>query len=129
MPDLDVTDILFDPDFCDTTLTVTRRAMAVDENGFGNNTLTNSPFSGVVTVDKSLESRRLEAGQVVHGAILIITTERLTQGQTGRDADIVTYQGRNYRVSFVDPYTSYGAGFVQAHCELLDFDGGTPIEQ
>ena len=128
MPELDVTDILFDPDFCDTTLTVTRRDMAVDDDGFGKNSLTTTPFSGVVTVDKSLESRRLESGQVVHGAILIVTTERLTQGQTGRDADIVTYQGRDYRVSFVDPYTDYGAGFVQAHCELLPFDGGTPVE-
>lgn len=128
MPELDVTDILFDPDFCDTTLTVTRRDMAVDDDGFGKNSLTTTPFSGVVTVDKSLESRRLESGQVVHGAILIVTTERLTQGQTGRDADIVTYQGRDYRVSFVDPYTAYGAGFVQAHCELLPFDGGTPVE-
>ncbi|MEX1760951.1 head-tail adaptor, partial [Escherichia coli] len=26
------------------------------------------------------------------------------------------------------PYTSYGAGFVQAHCELVDFNGGTPVE-
>ncbi|WP_432413868.1 head-tail adaptor [Pantoea allii] len=129
MPDLDVTDILFDPDFCDTTLVVKRRSMTVDDDGFGKNTVTSSPLAGVVTVDKSLESRRLEAGQVVHGAILIVTTERLTQGQTGRDADIVTYQGRDYRVSFVDPYTAYGAGFVQAHCELLPFDGGTPVEQ
>ncbi|EBW8006971.1 head-tail adaptor, partial [Salmonella enterica subsp. enterica serovar Javiana] len=24
---------------------------------------------------------------------------------------------------------AYGAGFVQAHCELLPFDGGTPVEQ
>ncbi|MDI6537171.1 head-tail adaptor [Pantoea ananatis] len=128
MPDLDVTDILFDPDFCDTTLVVKRRSMTVDDDGFGKNTVTSSPFTGVVTVDKALESRRLEAGQVVHGAILIVTTERLTQGQTGRDADIVTYQGRDYRVSFVDPYTAYGAGFVQAHCELLPFDGGTPVE-
>lgn len=128
MPDLDVTDILFDPDFCDTTLTVTRRVMSKDDDGFGKNTLTTTPFSGVVTVDKSLENRRMEAGFVVHGAILIVTTERLTQGQTGRDADIVTYQGRDYRVSFVDPYTAYGAGFVQAHCELLPFDGGTPVE-
>ncbi|EPI9178086.1 head-tail adaptor, partial [Yersinia enterocolitica] len=24
---------------------------------------------------------------------------------------------------------AYGAGFVQAHCELLPFDGGIPIEQ
>ncbi|MBS0877989.1 MULTISPECIES: head-tail adaptor [unclassified Tatumella] len=128
MPVLDVTDILFDPDFCDTTLTVTRRTMTKDDDGFGKNTPVTSPFSGVVTVDKSLESRRLESGQVVHGAILIVTTERLTQGQTGRDADIVTYQGRDYRVSFVDPYTAYGAGFVQAHCELQPFDGGTPVE-
>ncbi|EAZ4878222.1 hypothetical protein CBX33_19855 [Salmonella enterica] len=36
--------------------------------------------------------------------------------------------GRDYRVTFVDPYTSYGAGFVQAHCELVDFNGGTPVE-
>ncbi|EBW8006965.1 head-tail adaptor, partial [Salmonella enterica subsp. enterica serovar Javiana] len=28
-----------------------------------------------------------------------------------------------------DPYTAYGAGFVQAHCELLPFDGGFPVEQ
>ncbi len=44
----------------------------------------------------------MQAGQVISGAILIVTTERLTQGQTGRDADIVTYQGRDYRVTFVD---------------------------
>ncbi|MDE9463674.1 head-tail adaptor, partial [Xenorhabdus bovienii] len=48
--------------------------------------------------------------------------------QPGLDADIVIYQGRKYRVTFVDPYTAYGAGFVQAHCELMNFDGGTPIE-
>ena len=128
MPDLDVTDILFDPDFCDTSLVVKRRSMAVDDNGFGKNTVVSSTFAGVVTVDRSLESKLLAGGRVVHGAILIVTTERLTQGQTGRDADIVTYQGRDYRVSFVDPYTAYGAGFVQAHCELLPFDGGTPVE-
>ncbi|NIF20264.1 head-tail adaptor [Candidatus Pantoea multigeneris] len=128
MPDLDVSDVLFDPDFCNTSLKVTRRTMTVDADGNGHNALVTAPFSGVVTVDKSLESRRMESGQVVHGAILIVTAERLTQGQTGHDADIVNYQGRDYRVSFVDPYTEYGAGFVQAHCELMPFDGGTPDE-
>lgn len=74
MPDLDVTDILFDPDFCDTSLVVKRRSMAVDDNGFGKNTVVSSPFAGVVTVDRSLESRLLAGGRVVHGAILIVTT-------------------------------------------------------
>jgi hypothetical protein len=129
MPNLDVTEILFDPDFADFSLVVTRNAQSVDDDGFVTNAPTTSTFTGVVTVDRSLEARRMQAGQVVTGAILIITTERLTQGQTGIDADIVTYQNRNYRVTFVDPYTAYGTGFVQAHCELLPFDGGTPIEQ
>ncbi|CHA40187.1 head-tail adaptor [Escherichia coli] len=129
MPTLDVTDVLFDPDFCDFNLWVTRRVQTVDEDGIGSDSEVKKQFVGVVTVDRSLENRRMQAGQVISGAILIVTTERLTQGQTGRDADIVTYQGRDYRVTFVDPYTAYGAGFVQAHCELMPFDGGTPVEQ
>ncbi|CNL81081.1 TPA: head-tail adaptor [Yersinia enterocolitica] len=129
MPNLDVTDVLFDPDFCDMSLVVKRNIQTVDADGFATNTVTEKAFAGVVTVDRSLESRRMMSGNVIGGAILIVTTERLTQGQTGRDADIVTYQNRDYRVSFVDPYTAYGAGFVQAHCELLPFDGGIPIEQ
>ncbi|CAI2023657.1 head-tail adaptor [Serratia marcescens] len=129
MPILDVTDVLFDPDFCDTSLIVTRNQQTVDDDGFATNAPVKMPFAGVVTVDRSLEARRMIAGQVVTGAILIVTTDRLTAGQTARDADIVTYQNRDYRVTFVDPYTAYGAGFVQAHCELLPFDGGIPVEQ
>lgn len=129
MPSLDVSDVLLSPEFLDTTLVVKRNEQTVDDDGFTTNTPVSKPFAGVVTIDRSLENRRMQAGQAISGAILIVTTERLTQGQTGRDADIVTYQNRDYRVVFVDPYTAYGAGFVQAHCELLPFDGGNPVEQ
>ncbi|WP_210508103.1 head-tail adaptor, partial [Pantoea ananatis] len=92
------------------------------------------PFSGTVTVDRSLEAKRMAAGQNTTGAILIVTRFRLTQGRKAEgtvpelDADIVTYCGRDYRVTFVDEYTRYGAGFVQAHCELMNLDGGTLLE-
>ena len=128
MPFLDVTDVLFDPDFCDTSLVCKRSQQVIDDDGFTQNTTVSAPFSGVVTVDRSLEARRMTAGQNISGAILIVTTYRLTQGQPGLDADVVTYQGRDYRVTFADPYTAYGAGFIQAHCELMNFDGGTPVE-
>lgn len=124
MPTLDVSDVLLSPEFLDTSLVVTRSVQSVDNDGFPQNTPTQTPFGGVVMVDRSLEARRMQAGQVIGGAILIITTFRLTNGNTGVDADIVTYRGRDYRVTFVDPYTAYGAGFVQAHCELQPFDGG-----
>lgn len=124
MPTLDVTDVLLSPEFLDTSLVVKRSEQTVDDDGYAQNTVTQTQFGGVVTVDRSLEARRMQAGQVISGAILIITTYRLTSGNTGIDADIVTYRGREYRVTFVDPYTAYGAGFVQAHCELQPFDGG-----
>lgn len=134
MPFLDVTEVLTDPDFCDTSLVCHRQTQTVDEDNFPKNTPQDIPFSGVVTVDRSLEARRMMEAQNINGAILIVTQFRLTQGQPATDstprldADVVTYSGRDYRVTFVDPYTRYGAGFVQAHCELMDFDGGAPIE-
>lgn len=134
MPLLDMSDVLMDPDFLDMTLVCHRQIQTRDDDNFPSNTPQDIPFAGVVTVDRSLEAKRMDAGQNINGAILIVTQFRLTQGQPadgGRDAldaDTVTYSGRDYRVTFVDPYTSYGSGFVQAHCELLDFDGGTPIE-
>lgn len=128
MPFLDVSDILSDPDFADPSLMCRRNKQATDDDGFSTNTHEDIGFSGVVTVDRSLEARRMEAGQTIGGAILIVTRFRLTQGTEGHDADVVTYQGRKYRVTFVDPYTAYGAGFVQAHCELVNFNGGQPVE-
>lgn len=132
MPFLDVTEVLLDPDFVDYTLVCHRQIQTMDDDNFPVNTPQDIPFSGVVTVDRSLEARRMAAGQNIGGAILIVTQFRLTQGQPAGedsprlDADIVTYNGRNYRVTYVDPYTSYGAGFVQAHCELVEFNGGIP---
>ncbi|WP_406876398.1 head-tail adaptor [Serratia marcescens] len=128
MPLLDVTEVLLDPDFVDTTLVCHRQIQSRDDDNFTTNTQQDIPFSGVVTVDRSLEARRMAAGQNINGAILIVTQFRLTQGQPGLDADVVTYRGREYRVTFVDPYMAYGAGFVQAHCELMEFDGGSPVE-
>lgn len=134
MPLLDVSEVLLDPDFMDTSLVCHRQIQTLDEDNFPTNTPQDFPFSGVVTVDRSLEAKRMAAGQNINGAILIVTQFRLTQGQAGTDAaarldaDIVTYSGRDYRVTFVDPYTRYGAGFVQAHCELVDFNGGMPVE-
>ena len=134
MPFLDVTGVLLDPDFVDLSLVCYRQVQTVDEDNFPTNTSQAIPFSGVVTVDRSLEAKRMAAGQNINGAILVVTQFRLTQGMPASDstpeldADIELYSGRRYRVTFVDPYTRYGAGFVQAHCELLEFNGGIPVE-
>ncbi|AEF45918.1 hypothetical protein SerAS12_2799 [Serratia sp. AS12] len=130
MPLLDVTEVLLDPDFADLSLICRRQVQTTDDDNFPVNTQQEIPFSGVVTVDRSLEARRMAAGQNINGAILIVTQFRLTQGRKSAadgpnlDADLVVYNGGLYRVTFVDPYTRYGAGFVQAHCELVGQEGG-----
>ncbi|HEJ7993745.1 TPA: head-tail adaptor [Serratia liquefaciens] len=130
MPLLDVTEVLLDPDFVDFSLVCRRQVQTTDDDNFPINTPQEIPFTGVVTVDRSLEARRMAAGQNINGAILIVTQFRLTQGRKSAadgpnlDADLVVYNGGLYRVTFVDPYTRYGAGFVQAHCELLGQEGG-----
>ncbi|MGX1960103.1 head-tail adaptor [Serratia proteamaculans] len=130
MPLLDVTEVLLDPDFVDFSLVCRRQTQTTDDDNFPINTPQEIPFTGVVTVDRSLEARRMAAGQNINGAILIVTQFRLTQGSKSindgpnLDADLVTYNGGLYRVTFVDPYTRYGAGFVQAHCELMGQEGG-----
>lgn len=129
MPMLDVTDVLFDPDFCDISLTYTRREILIDDEGITSTKESTYPFSGVVTVDSSIEAQIRTSGQLVSGRILVVTTTRLIAGENHYIGDIVTYQGRKYLVKSVDPYTAYGAGFVQAHCELMPFDGGISHEQ
>lgn len=130
MPLLDVTEVLLDPDFVDFSLVCRRQIQTTDDDNFPINTPQEIPFSGVVTVDRSLEARRMAAGQNINGAILIVTQFRLTQGRKSAadgpnlDADLVVYNGGLYRVTFVDPYTRYGPGFVQAHCELVGQEGG-----
>lgn len=124
MPTLDVSDVLLSPEFYDPNLWYRRNSQVVDDDGFPKNTPVRRQFGGVVTVDRSLEAKRMQAGQVVAGAILIVTQTRLINGKTSFDADIVEYEGADYRVTFVDPYPRYGSGFVQAHCELQPFDGG-----
>ncbi|AHY06745.1 head-tail adaptor [Serratia plymuthica] len=127
---LDVTEVLLDPDFADPSLICRRQTQTTDDDNFPVNTPQEIPFTGVVTVDRSLEARRMAAGQNISGAILIVTQFRLTQGRKSAtdgpnlDADLVVYDGGLYRVTFVDPYTRYGAGFVQAHCELVGQEGG-----
>lgn len=134
MPFLDVDDILDDSDFCDPTLVCHRQVQTVDAHNYPVNTPMDIPFSGTVTVDRALEAKRMASGENIDGAILIVTSFRLTQGQVAEginpelDADVVTYCGRDYRVTFVDSYTRYGDGFVQAHCELMNMDGGTFVE-
>ena len=119
MPFLDVSEILSDPDLSDT-FDVTRSTQTVNSNGLASVTqATTTGIAGVVTFDKNYVLQRQAQGSHIEGAIIIHTTFRLTNGTGAADADIVTWNGRQYTVVMVSDWSRYGAGFVSATCDLL----------
>ncbi|KAF1069150.1 MAG: hypothetical protein GAK45_01171 [Pseudomonas citronellolis] len=124
MAQLDVTEILLDPDFMDTGLVCTRNTQVVGDNGRAVNTPTRTPFAGVVTSDKGDILERLAGGERKKGSITIHTLFRLTAGDGETIiADTVTWQGRDYTVANVNDYSHFGRGFVAASCDLKPLAG------
>lgn len=123
MPLLDVSDMLDDEDFADD-LTLTSRSVTIDGNGRGVTIETSTAITGVVTSDKGRNRDLIAEGQRVVGSILVHTRAQLTSGGEGREADVVTWNARQYTVVSIDDYTRYGSGFICAHCDLLPLSGG-----
>lgn len=119
---LDVTEVLFDPDFADP-LTCTRSIQDVDSRGLATATTKSIPFTGVVTQGDGDIMRRLPDGEMVSGSITVHTVFRLSAGGVDENADIVTWRGRNYTVKMTSDYSNYGAGFIAANCELIPVTG------
>lgn len=114
MPNLDVSEIINDPDFADT-VTVTRRAEDVDEAS-GLSVITSTVFPGVVgvvTMASPDDLVRLEVSQMTARCISFITQFRLRGSAQGFQPDVITWDGTDYTVIALDPYHRFGTGFVE----------------
>lgn len=123
MPLLDVSAVLDNPMFQDQ-LSCTRNTQTVGPDGIAVNTPTVTSFSGVVTSDTGDILQRMAEGSYIKGSITVHTRFALIDGTAGKDADVVTWNGRKYTVSSVNDYSHYGRGFVAANCEPLALSGG-----
>lgn len=123
MAQLDVSDVLLDPDFISKGIDCKRTAVVPGDNGRPKTTITNSRFNGVVTSNDGFKLDRRPDGTVIKGAINIHTRFGLTEGDASHQADEITWQGREYIVSQTLPNTQYGRGFIKAICILKPISG------
>lgn len=123
MPLLDVTDVLLDPDFLDTSPVVQRNAQTVGDDGMAVNTTTEIPFAGVITSLNGAVLQRVAEGSRIADTITIHTPFKLIAGQPGFDADIVVWDGVHWTVTNVNSYSQYGRGFVAATCTMKELTG------
>jgi galactose-6-phosphate isomerase len=121
-PLLDVADVLLDPDFCDSSLQCLRNSEIV-VRGRSQITTTTIPFVGVVTSDRGDLLNRDAAAERIGGSISVITKFSLRAAGVDIAADIVVWGSRQYTVQTVNDYTTYGAGFKEALCDLKPLAG------
>jgi hypothetical protein len=128
MPLLDMSDVLYDPDFLDINLSCARNLQVVGSNGVATDNITTLPFAATVTSFGGDELKRSADGEYITQTITLVTAFKLTDGKAFIDgrvytADIITYRGSQYTVMHVDDYSAYGHGFIQATAELLPLAG------
>lgn len=119
MPDLDVDDIMLDPDFCEP-LTVKRRAeVLVKGRPTGSaTTISPAPFGVVIAQDDSPMIRGPDQ-QSLPQLIEVHTPFRLRGASTGYQPDLVTWNGADYVVNKVMNFSKYGQGFIKAQCSSV----------
>lgn len=117
MPLLDVSEVLLDPDFADA-FTVYRQSVTVGANGRADRAEAAFSTVGVVTPDMWSTLQRAPEGSNASETITVITPFRLTSSVDGYDADEIVWNGKRYVVRAVGDCSRYGAGFVEASCDL-----------
>ena len=121
MPWLDVSEVLFDPEFAER-LKLERTVERVESNGVAVEVPVRSEFVGVVVAIRQDIQRSADV-ETVTGSISVITRTELQDGTQGRSADVVEWRKRRYTVTQVSDYSNYGHGLVRAVCELIPFSG------
>jgi hypothetical protein len=124
MPLMDVTDVLLDVDLGDT-FTLTRRQQSIGDNGrtIIGATLILGQF-GVFTASSKNDLERLPDNERMGQHYTLITKTMLRgpsfdsadviDGQPAYLPDLVTWNGSDYIVKYLDKYNRFGAGFIQA---------------
>jgi hypothetical protein len=120
MPDLDVSDILGDPDIAGELITVVRNTRATNVKGRGVDTPTTFTTYGNVQPASGRQIQTLPEAMRQSASISVTVPVRLIGLKAGTAPDIITWDSNQYRVMSVQPYGNYGAGYWAAVCTMLD---------
>lgn len=129
MPDLDVTELLTDPDLTDA-FTVLQRSQAIGTDGVGTIAVTGSLTArGAVYPAGDSALRRLPEDQLMGKTLEVVTETRLRGPAPGVSPDLVVWpitNGDTYVVADLSDFTAYGAGFVRATLSSVTYVNQAP---
>lgn len=131
MPELDVTDLLSDPDVAGDGFQVVRRQETVGTNGRPVLTAWLMEAEGAVYPTGPNSLVREEATSAQLNSITVVTAFPLrgvAQDEAGNtfQPDLVLWEDSYYIVSTLNSYMRYGRGFVEAECTEFTYVGPPP---
>ncbi len=116
MANVNVTELLFDPDFIDPCVLV-HRAASVNEYGENVTVETRQPTVGSVQPASGKTIQRLpEAMRVANVSSFWIQAGIVSDGSNGRYPDIIVFGTKRYQVQTVLDYSNWGAGWAEGTC-------------
>ena len=118
---LDVTDVLDDPDFLDTTPLLIRRLVEQGQDGTARGIGGPVSFAAVITPDGGQELVQTPDGNQVQADLTVYTRTALTAGDANLDADLIVWGGSTYRVIATKSWL-FGQTYTQAVCALTDIN-------
>ena len=117
---INVGELIYDPDFCQTITVVRNETVVVDYK----EVLKQSTFkvTGIITADNKTVSME-PAGDWIGGSINVFTKDALKVASLAIDGkryigDIVLFEGKSYKVDEILPDMQYG--FCKSKCTLLE---------
>jgi len=123
--DLDVTDLLVDPEMVEyACLPVTRALATIGENGRTQLAFQTLEIVASVQPASGTQLQRLPDLERASGAVQVYTLTPLIARAPGVTADVLRWHGADYTVETVSDYTAYGSGFVVAVCTLTSLAAG-----
>jgi galactose-6-phosphate isomerase len=124
MPDLDVSDLLTDPDFAEE-LTIIRRAVTINTHGrqqVAETTISPKPW-GVVLPQSDQPLQRGPDQQSLPMLLQVHTKFRLRSasivGTQEYQPDLLIWNGSRFLVNRVYPFSHFGQGFIVADCSSM----------
>jgi len=115
MPQIDVTELLTDPDFVGEIIQITRQTRV---NSLGENILTECPIKTVVSVPPAngKEIERLPEAQRVANLMNFYFKGTIIASAPGKYSDILVFRGQRFQVLLVQDWSAWGAGYCAGLC-------------
>lgn len=119
--DMDLTDLLTDPDLGAQEFAWGRITEAVNNLGRAEHTEVQAQAEGIVQPAPGRECERLPEGDRAKSVIVVYTQAELCAGQGERKPDRIYWRGGAYRVALAEPWWEAG-GYIKV-LAVLEQDG------